>query len=115
MDAVKFIEERDRMCESFGDKCVDCPANKVGLSCVVGMQSTLDATAQITIVEEWSAEHPRKTRQSEFLKQWPNARLDEDGYIVFSPCLLEAEYEKIECYNGKCADCRHEYWMQGVE
>ena len=26
MDAVKFIEERNRMCKSFGDRCTGCPA-----------------------------------------------------------------------------------------
>lgn len=101
MDTVKFLEECRRMINR-GESVplTDC-----------------DVTAEEVVanVELWSKNNPRKTRQSEFLKQWPNARLDEDGYIVLSPCLLEVEYEKIECYNGKCADCRHEYWMQEVE
>lgn len=25
MDAVKFIEERNRMCKSFGGRCNECP------------------------------------------------------------------------------------------
>lgn len=28
MDAVKFIDERNRICKSFGRRCNDCPANK---------------------------------------------------------------------------------------
>lgn len=70
MDAVKFIEERNRMCKSFGDKCTRCPAF-TGLCCVLDMQSTMDATAQIDIIENWAAAHPRRTRQSVFLEQYP--------------------------------------------
>lgn len=109
MDAVKFLEERARMC---GHGCIGCPA--YGDECDI-YKPDCDYESLVEAVEKWAAEHPRKTRQSEFLKQWPNARLDKDGYLVFSPCSLEAEYEKIECYNGKCADCRHEYWTQEVE
>ena len=83
MDAVKFIEERNRMCKSFGDRCTGCPAsnacNDKLCYCVVAQEPTLDATAQIAIVEEWSAAHPRKTRQSEFLTHWPEAGLDGHG------------------------------------
>lgn len=71
MDAVKFIEERNRMCNSFDAGCNGCPAFNAcedDLCCAVGQGSTLDATAQIAIVEEWSAAHPRKTRQSVLLE-----------------------------------------------
>ena len=66
MDAVKFIEERNRMCKSFGDRCNGCPASDACGCCAVDQAvdqaSTLDATAQVAIVEKWSAAHPRKTR-----------------------------------------------------
>lgn len=51
MDAIKFIEERNRMCESFGTGCIGCPAYNES-RCVVSSASTLDATDQIAIVEE---------------------------------------------------------------
>ena len=65
MDAVKFIEERKRMCKSFGETCKGCPGLDAfeEMLCAVGQESTVDATDQIAIVEEWSAAHPRKTRQ----------------------------------------------------
>lgn len=103
MDAVKFLEERKRMYKS--------GAATPG----IGLKDDYDTTSVVQIVERWSAAHPRKTRQDVFLEQWPNARLDEDGYLAFFPCSLEAEYEKIKCYNGECTDCRHEYWMKEVE
>ena len=79
MDAVKFIEERNRMCKSFGDRCTGCPASDDCGYCAVDQAvdqaSTLDATAQVAIVEKWSAAHPCNTRQSEFLNLFPDADL----------------------------------------
>ncbi|MFR5994142.1 MAG: hypothetical protein ACLUF9_01155 [Oscillospiraceae bacterium] len=122
MDAVKFIEERNRMYKSFGDRCTGCPALKACENvpcCVVSKESTLDATAQIAIVEEWSAAHPRKTRQSVFLEQWPTAKIDENGCLDICPYLVSAPYrnEYGHCANDGviCCDCRKEFWMQEVE
>ena len=121
MDAVKFIEERNRMCKSFnyGCGCQMCPACNNDLCCEVGNESTLDATAQIAIVEEWSAAHPRKTRQSVFIEQYPDAVLDGFGVLRICPIYISADY-RDNC-NGcknigkKCSDCRREFWMQEVE
>lgn len=51
MDVVKFVEERRRMCKSFGDKCKGCSASGVPC-CAVSAVSKLDATAQVAMVEE---------------------------------------------------------------
>ena len=118
MDAVRFIEERNRMCENFNTVCIGCPAFNVcesGLCCVVDKKSTLDATAQIAIVEEWSRAHPRKTRQSVFLEQWPDAELDDDGVLYISPCSLSKKYENCDDSTKNCRDCCREFWMQEVE
>lgn len=120
MDAVKFIEELNRMCKSFGDRCTGCPALKACenvLCCVVSKESTLDATAQIAIVEEWSAAHPRKTRQSVFMEQYPNARPADDGMLTFCPKRFDFHISCLaECHSlKKCSDCRREFWMQEVE
>lgn len=122
MDAVKFIEERDRMCRSF-EGCEECPAfdiaaNKNGF-CALGRESTMDAADQIAIVHDWSVVHPRKTRQSEFLKQWPKAELDTNGAVAICPTILSSDYRSANkrCkYPGTaCSDCRREFWMQEVE
>lgn len=119
MDAVKFIEERNRMCKSFGDGCKECPAFNVcedDLCCAVGQESTLDATAQIAIVEEWSAAHPRKTRQSVFLEQWPNAKVFVDGVLDFCPQELDSRYPcQSTDVEMRCQSCRREFWTQEVE
>lgn len=123
MDAVKFIKERDRMCKSFDAGCTGCPASnacKNELCCAFDLGSTLDATAQIAIVEEWSAAHPRKTRQSVFLEQWPEAELTKDGAISICPIAVSAAYRNktggcASPTRPRCAVCRREFWMQEVE
>lgn len=118
MDAVRFIKERTRMCESFGDRCTGCPASNGG--CAVGQESTLDATDQVAMVEDWSAAHPRKTRQSVFLEQWPTAKIDKSGCLDVCPYLVSATHRNQNgvCKGAgvkRCSDCRREFWMQEVE
>lgn len=122
MDAVKFINERDRMCKSFGDGCTGCPASNVcknELCCAFDQGSMLDAAAQIAIVEKWSAAHQRKTRQSVFLEQYPGTILDVFGVLRLCPARISAAYRSCdgECKNPEkvCSDCRREFWMQEVE
>lgn len=122
MDAVKFIEERERMCKSFDNRCTECPAYDVfadGHCCVVELESTLDATDQVAIVEEWSTAHPCKTRQDVFLEQYPETNLDKYGIIQICPTQLFSAYrsDKLGCTNSHmmCQDCRRWFWMQEAE
>lgn len=115
MDAVKFLKARKRMCDSFIG-CSKCPVyNKNGESCFTNN----NYEDMVKAVEEWAAAHPRKTRQSVFLKQFPNAKIDKNGVIIIAPCTIEPEkYNAGECAKNKCIcdyDCRHGFWMQEVE
>lgn len=57
----------------------------------------------------------RKTRQSVFLEQWPEAELV-DGIIDVKPCRLVAAFRLgQECHKTFCYDCRRKFWMQEVE
>lgn len=107
MDAVKFLEERARMC---GHGCKNCPAYED--DCNID-SSGCDYESLVEAVEAWSAEYPRKTRQSEFLEQWPNASVSEDG-VLFCPKTVNTAYF-CYCKDKECADCRREFWMQEVE
>ena len=116
MDAVRFIEERNRMCKSFGDRCTGCPASdscKNELCCAFDQGSTLDATAQVAIVEEWSAARPRKTRQSEFLNLFPDADLSTGTVNVCPNSLYEGKCDCDRYQN--CLSCKREFWSQEVE
>ena len=117
MDALEFLMERRRMCDSYGD-CEGCPLE--GAECVIKDMMSEDTCKRIVAaVEQWSKEHPRKTRQSVFLEQYPNVRLDTNGIIDISPCRMDS---KQHSFNGKdcckfksCDACHHEFWMQEVE
>lgn len=119
MDAVKFIKERNRMCKSFDESCKGCPAfdaDENTLCCTVGQGSPLNAMTQIAIVEEWSAAHPRKTRQSEFLKIFPHPALDSDGVIAIQPCevIVDACKDSNDYKRTNCWACRREFWMEEI-
>ncbi len=122
MDAVEFIKERNRMCKFYGDVCDGCPAHNVSddapicaVEIMTDAEFQVDAKKQVAIVEKWSCEHPRKTRQSVFLEQWPNAHKDRDGVVCFDPCLFDETIRTDECENKNCYKCRHKFWMQEVE
>lgn len=96
MDAVKFIKERDRMCRFYhhaGD-CYQCPAKDCECSALEGM---VDDDNIVTIVEEWSAAHPRKTRRLS-----PRV-LDAGGGMMteLKPCPF-CGYKGIMQRNGHC-------------
>lgn len=114
MDAVEFIKARERMCKSF-DKCsFGCPAWDGSCKLETGTYLECEADKQVEIVKEWSAAHHIKTRQSEFLKQWPNARVT-DG-VLDCPQVVEDDYHPNGgCASTNCYDCRREFWMQEVE
>lgn len=117
MDAVKFIEERNRMCESFCDGCKGCPAFNEP-RCMVS-SAKLDAKEQIAIVEKWSKEHPRKTRQDVFLEQYPEALLNDEGILSICPMYISATHRGKGggCKNPTkwCIDCCREFWMEEVK
>lgn len=118
MDAVKFIEERNRMCKSFDKYCYGCPAWDGSCKLGTGTYLKCEAAKQVEIVEEWSAAHPRKTRQSVFLEQFPSARIDSQAVIYV--CPADAYGDKVcpkneENFHMPCRDCRREFWMQEVE
>lgn len=103
MDAVKFLQERNRMYESGA----------------VTPGYDYDPVMAVKIVEEWSAAHPRKTRQDVFLEQWPEANIGGDGVLQVcpSPIFPSARNADNGCVrpNSTCSECRREFWMQEVE
>ena len=121
MDAVKFIEERGRMCATYTPKrCKGCPAADISAdapACALDIESQVDSEKQVTIVEAWSAAHPRKTRQSVFLEQWPNAEIDCQGVIAIDPCDVDKTRrgKSGNCYHDDCDECRREFWTKGVD
>nr|DAS59588.1 MAG TPA: hypothetical protein [Caudoviricetes sp.] len=111
MDAVKYVKTKYRLCRS-KDSCSECPLqDKENCCCIADIIEYAEKAAQI--VEQWAKDHPVKTRQSEFLKMFPNAVIDEDdGILCINPCTID---ESIGCTNGKgCDGCRRKFWLTEV-
>lgn len=106
MDAVKFIEEHRRM-------------YKVAGKHLPTLAEGIPAEDVVKEVEEWAAAHPRKTRKSVFLEQYPEALVFDGGTLSACPVLFSFGYRNAYggCASpyGSCADCRREFWMQEVE
>ena len=120
-----FFKELTRMCNKY--RCTKYNASCSGCeiyqhcydsSCYGFIKN--DTQEAIEIVQKWSDEHPIKTRQSEFLKMFPNAEIADDGMPYIYPCKLDANYEFSEdCkeFLGgfRCGMCKKEYWLAEVE
>ena len=114
MDAIKFIEEKERMCRTCRS-CILCPA-WLDDGCVVSVRSGFTSEQQINTVKAWSEQHPRKTRQSVFLEQYPQADIDNTGLLILCPKRISADIRvTVDCLRKSCSDCRREFWMQEVE
>ena len=113
MNALEFLRERKRMC-NLCKHCEGCPLERAG--CGLGTSASDEEYEKIiAAVEQWSKEHPRKTRQSVFLEQWPNCMVDRDGTVGMCPRNVDKNYIcDLNRYTG-CLDCRCEFWMQEVE
>ena len=117
MDALEFLRERVRMCNSYRH-CEGCPLED-GKCVVSDVAPDEDYKRIIAAVEQWSKEHPRKTRQSVFLRQYPEAEIDAHGLVRLCPMSISAAHRDSdgECNYQEllCRDCRREFWMQEVE
>lgn len=107
MDAVEYLKTKRKMCETFQSCCINCP-----LKGDCGMPT--DPKGNVKAVEQWAKEHPPKTRQSEFLKMFPNADLL-DGVVNVVPCTVDKTLSGDSCANTTCFECTRKYWREKIE
>ena len=117
MDALEFLKERSRLCKSYKN-CKGCPFAKNPCT-ISNFASDVAYKKIIATVEKWSQEHPRKTRQSVFLEQYPDALISDDRLPEVAPCqlcsgLIHGKSVKDCEVRGLCVECRREFWMQAV-
>ena len=120
MDAVEFFKTVNRLCKNQG--CEECPVYKNGMCCMVGFDDdsikSIDET--VSKVEQWAKDNPVKNRQSEFLKQFPNANLKIITRLL--PCSLDKTLKPLRCakygylsITCRCDRCRDDYWNEEVD
>ena len=120
MDALEFLMEHKRMCNEYSrsyNGCCDCPL--VSHCSISSTASDDDNKKTVDVVEQWSKEHQRKTRQSVFLEKYPEAAIDVNGVVGLCPGAISAAHRdsngECNCPEKICTDCRREFWMQEVE
>ena len=110
MDAVEFLKALGRLCNNYlcGDNCplID--------SC--DDESDNGYVRKVQIVEQWAKEHPVKTRQSEFLKMFPNASVGYNGTLVICPSQADTK-AVAECVRSErnCDKCKRDFWLKEIE
>lgn len=96
-------------------KCSECPLSSQNngtsdsMSCITF--EMYHPEKAIAIVQKWSDEHPQKTYLSEFLKNHPNALLNDDGTPTFCPYRLGLMGADDCRKDGNCVKC----WTQPIE
>ena len=113
MEAVEFFKTVNRLCKNQG--CNICPIAKEGY-CMVGFDDDSIKSIEETVskVEQWAKDHPVKTRQSEFLKKFQDAKIGKDGVLIIYPCAVEKRLSRTKCGGMFCDACRREYWLEEV-
>ena len=116
MDAVEFFKTVKRLC---GQGCAKCPVCKKDICMVRRAAMPSNASVEsieemVSKVEQWAKGHPVKTRQSEFLKMFPNAA--KSGRVLdFCPKDFNIDYMPPKrCENISCSACKTDYWNEEV-
>ena len=102
MDAVEFIRQVRRMGKQKGE--------------AICFKLEEKDTEIVEKVEQWAKEHPVKTRQSEFLKMFPNASVGYNGTLVICPSQADTK-AVAECVRSErnCDKCKHDFWLKEIE
>ena len=107
MDAVECMTAVTRMLKS---GTIDCAIQKY-----ISAQKKNDYEGMVEAAEQWATEHPIKTRQSEFLKLFPYARVKKaNGLPIVSPCDLDVKLAD-KCKGIPCQECWKKFWLAEVE
>lgn len=102
MDAVEFIKQVRRMGKQKGE--------------AICFKLEEKDTEIVEQVEQWAKEHPVKTRQSEFLKMFPNASVGYNGTLVICPSQADTK-AVAACVRSErnCDKCKRDFWLKEIE
>lgn len=111
-----YLSEKNRMTKSIENgacriACINCPLSRYNngknMHCTV--LELQHPEISVKIVQEWSNTHPKETYLFEFLRHYPNARMDEFG-TPKGVCPHHLGLKDIPCKNG-CSAC----WNQSID
>lgn len=96
MDAIKYLKEQERMCETHQVNCDECPfiESYDGEDVKCDEFPFTHPRRAVELVEKWSAENPPKTILQGFLEKYPNVQLNGYGCPSFCPSLLGYDRNK---------------------
>lgn len=105
MDAVEFLDKVDRLSKRGSTE------EKMRYN---DYRAEKDNAGAVKFVERWTAAHPAKTRQSEFLKHYPDARILAHGCLNACPMDVFSD-AGINCNEQPCFECKKAFWLAEVE
>ncbi len=110
MDAVEFYRQFARYCTTSY-----CGACKIVDYCKTKTKDGRDAEKIVREIEQWAKDHPVKTRQSEFLKMFPNAQMVSIERI-FCVAYFDStkKCKEILPSDEQCIACRYKFWNEEV-
>lgn len=97
--------------------CEECPLSSMnnGEGIVCSDFETCYPEKAIAIIQKWSDKHPQKTYLTEFLKNYPNTLLNDDGtpkrICPHELGLISKNNCRINRINRNCVEC----WNQPIE
>lgn len=111
------IYDYARMCKGNNGECKYCPLgfnnNGKSINCDYKVRAYPDKANEIIL--NWCKEHPIETRQSRFLKMFPNADID-CGFLDICPHVIdEHSVNEKECPCKTCLYCKKDYWLAEVD
>ena len=125
MDAVEFLKEAKRYCKWCKNTTQDGKKRLCDVCYFERLNDIFNLHPMayhkfVETVEQWAKAHPEKTRQSEFLKQWPDSEIGYDGLPTVAPCQLNVELLQCESQDdceerGACGKCRCDFWLKEIE
>lgn len=101
MDAVKFLEESSRMCNTYND-CTGCPMEDKPFCYPSDLITNDERKELVDAVEKWSVEHPLVTNGMKVLEMIPYDEYlmprssDKDVAMIINREWWDAEYKEGE-------------------
>lgn len=125
MDAFEFLKEAKRYCRWCKNTTQDGKKRLCEVCYFENLNDIFNLHSMayrkfVETVEQWTKEHPVKTRQSELLKLFPDASVLYDEYLNICPAQLSSECRDKEtggCYDPgmDCGKCKRDFWLKEIE